>query len=70
MAALRPFGVRRQRGAESDGEAKDLTAQTFLDLKRLAGRGEEAAAAVFEKHLASQLQEAARRVKELRDDEL
>lgn len=44
--------------------------QTYLDLKRLAGRGEEAATAVYEKHLAHQLQEAARRVKELQHEEL
>jgi len=44
--------------------------QTFLDLKQIAGRGEEAAAAVYEKHLGDQLQEAAERVRELRHGEL
>ena len=44
--------------------------QTFLDVKRLAGRGEEAAVAIYEKHLGRQLQEAAQRVKELQHEEL
>jgi hypothetical protein len=44
--------------------------QTFLDLKRTAGRGEEAAAAVYERQLVGQLQEAARRVEEMRPDAL
>ena len=44
--------------------------QTYLDLQRLTGRGEEAATAIYDKHLGPQLQEAAQRVKELRHYEL
>jgi hypothetical protein len=44
--------------------------QTYLDLKQSAGRGEEAAAAIYEKHLGAQLEEAAQRVKESEHEEL
>lgn len=44
--------------------------QTYLDLKQLAGRGEEAATAVYKKHLADPLHHAARRAEELRHDAL
>ncbi len=40
--------------------------QTFLDLKKLAGRGEEAAAAVYEKLLTGPLHDAAKRWQEAR----
>ncbi len=42
--------------------------QAYLDLKQLAGRGEEAATAVYRKHLANPLHHAARRAEELRND--
>jgi hypothetical protein len=44
--------------------------QTYLDLKRLAGRGEEAAAAVYERLLAGPLRAAADRNKEICSDGL
>ena len=65
----RPFDPSALVGSrpESPSEAPVTSAiQTFLDLKRMAGRGEEAAAAVYERRLASQLQEAAQRGEEMR----
>jgi hypothetical protein len=44
--------------------------QTYLDLKKLAGRGEEAAAAVYEKLLAGPLHDAAKRWQEAGHDQL
>jgi hypothetical protein len=44
--------------------------QTYLDLKQLAGRGEEAAKAVYTKYLADPLHHAARRAEELRHEAL
>jgi hypothetical protein len=38
--------------------------QTFLDLKQVAGRGEDAAVAVYEKYLRRQLEQAAKRAEE------
>jgi len=69
----RPFdrSVFADSGPPSQAEEPRTSAlQTYLDLKRLAGRGEEAAMAVYEKHLARQLQESARRVKELQHETL
>jgi hypothetical protein len=40
--------------------------QTYLDLKRLGGRGEEAAAAVYEKLIAGPLKEAAQQIEKMR----
>jgi hypothetical protein len=37
--------------------------QSYLDLKRMAGRGEEAATAIYDKHLRNELQSAANRGK-------
>ncbi len=44
--------------------------QTFLDLKKLAGRGEEAAVAVYEKLLAGPLHDATKRWQEAGHDQL
>jgi hypothetical protein len=73
LVLWRPF----DRSVFADSQPSDQTAQprtspvqTFLDLKRLAGRGEEAAAALFEKHLARPMQAAARRAGEMCDDEI
>jgi hypothetical protein len=41
--------------------------QTYLDLKHLGGRGEDAANAIFEKHLGSGFQAAIERQRELQD---
>jgi hypothetical protein len=40
--------------------------QAYLDLKRLGGRGEEAAAAVYERLIAQPLKEAAQQIEEMR----
>lgn len=40
--------------------------QTYLDLKRLGGRGEEAATAVYERLIAQPLKEAAQQIEEMR----
>ena len=69
----RPFDSSVFANSESPNRAeKPFTSalQTYLDLRRLAGRGEEAAAAIYEKHLGPKLQEAAQRVEELRHAEL
>jgi len=44
--------------------------QVYLDLTRQAGRGEEAAAAIYAKHLEPELTSAAEQVEETRDAEL
>jgi hypothetical protein len=65
----RPFDPSVLAGSSSeDASALKVTSavQTFLDLKKLAGRGEEAAAAVYEKLLAGPLRAAAERNKEIR----
>ena len=65
----RPFDPSVLASSSSeDGSALKVTSaiQTFLDLKKLAGRGEEAAAAVYEKLLASPLRNAAQRSQEAR----
>jgi hypothetical protein len=50
--------------------SKDLPAtsaiQTYLDLKRLGGRGEDAATAVYERLIAQPLKEAAQQIEEMR----
>ena len=69
----RPF----DRSVLAGSRGKDATAlpvtsaiQTYLDLKRLAGRGEEAAAAVFERLLAGPLRAAADQNREMSHDGL
>jgi hypothetical protein len=58
-------------GAKNDtGEPVTSAIQTYLDLKRMAGRGEEAAAAVYERQLVRGLREAAERVKEMQHADL
>jgi len=67
----RPFDRSVFADSESTGPAEPpMTSalQTYLDLKRLAGRGEEAAAAIYEKHLGPPLHEAAQRVRELQHE--
>ena len=69
----RPFDPSVLAGSSSeDASALKVTSaiQTFLDLKKLAGRGEEAAAAVFERLLAGPLRDAADQNKEMRHDGL
>ena len=59
----RPFDQSVLAGCRSeDASALKVTSaiQTFLDLKKLSGRGEEAAAAVYEKLLAGPLRDAER----------
>ncbi len=65
----RPFDPSVLAGSSSeDGSALKVTSaiQTFLDLKKLAGRGEEAAAAVYDRLLAGPLRDAAQRSQEAR----
>ena len=69
----RPFDPSVFADSEPRGRAKarvTSAVQTFLDLKQLAGRGEEAAAAIYEKHLGHELQQAAEQVRGLRHDEV
>ena len=64
----RPFDPSALAGSRTEnGTDAPVTSaiQTFLDLKRMAGRGEEAAAAVYERQLVGELRRAAERVKEL-----
>jgi hypothetical protein len=42
--------------------------QTYLDLKRMGGRGEEAATALYERVLAQPLKQAAQRIEEMRHE--
>jgi hypothetical protein len=44
--------------------------QTYLDLRRLGGRGEEAAAAVYERLIAKPLKEAAQQIEEMQHERL
>ena len=44
--------------------------QTYLDLTKLPGRGEEATRAIYAKHLESQLSEATEPVEETHNAEL
>ena len=63
----RPFDSSVLAGSHSlDSTALMVTSaiQTYLDLKKVAGRGEEAAAAVYEKLLAGPLQNAAKQWQE------
>jgi hypothetical protein len=65
----RPFDPSALAGRRTEnGTDAPVTSaiQTFLDLKRMAGRGEEAAAAVYERQLVGELRRAAERIKELR----
>jgi hypothetical protein len=69
----RPFDrsvLAGRRTASDTGAPVTSAIQTFLDLKQMAGRGEEAAAAVYERQLVRELREAAERVQEMRHDEL
>ena len=68
----RPFDQSVLAGSRSEGApGLQVTSaiQTFLDLKKLAGRGEEAAAAVYERLLAGPLRDAAKRWEEARHDQ-
>jgi len=67
----RPFDRSVLAGSRSeDSKAPPVTSaiQTFLDLKKLAGRGEEAATAVFERLLAGPLRDAAQHLQEAPHD--
>lgn len=69
----RPFDPSALSGSrtESGTDAPITSAiQTFLDLSRMAGRGAEAAAAVYERQLVAELRRAAERVPELRHAEV
>ncbi len=69
----RPFdlSVMADSQAEQQAETPITSAiQTYLDLRRLAGRGEEAATAVYERLLVGPLREAAQRIEEIRCNEL
>ncbi len=64
----RPFDPSVLAGSNSeDVSALKVTSaiQTYLDLKKLAGRGEEAAAAVYDRLLAGPLRDAAQRWQEV-----
>ncbi len=69
----RPFDpsalVGNRTTSETDAPVTSAI-QTFLDLKRMAGRGAEAAAAVYERQLVGELRHAAERIKELRHDDV
>ncbi len=69
----RPFDLSVLAGSHlgsTTGLKVTSAVQAFLDLKKLAGRGEEAAAAVYERLLAGPLRAAADRNKEIRHDGL
>ena len=69
----RPFDRSVLAGSDPEnrsGPPITSAIQTFLDLKRLAGRGEEAAAAVHERLLARPLREAAQRVEAMGHEQL
>jgi hypothetical protein len=56
---------------ESEGELPVTSAiQTFLDLRRLGGRGEDAAAAVYERLIAQPLKEAVQQIEEMQHGRL
>jgi hypothetical protein len=56
---------------ESEAESPVTSAiQTFLDLRRLGGRGEEAATAVYDRLIVRPLKEAAQQIEEMRHDRL
>jgi hypothetical protein len=44
--------------------------QTYLDLRRMGGRGEEAATAVYERLIAQSLKKAAQQIEEMRHEKL
>ena len=54
-------GKKRKKGLPTTSAI-----QTYLDLKRLGGRGEEAAMAVYERLIALPLKEAAQQIEEMR----
>jgi hypothetical protein len=60
-------------GSHSEGK-DDLPVtsaiQTYLDLKRLGGRGEEAATAIYERLIAKPLKEAAQQIEQMRHADL
>lgn len=67
----RPFDRSVFAGSVESGQpAQPVTSalQTYLDLKRASGRGEEAANAVFEKHLGQEMRAAAKREEERAHD--
>ncbi len=69
----RPFDQSVLAGRHSVGaSALKVTSaiQTFLDLKKLTGRGEEAAAAIYDRLLAGPLRDAAQRWQEAPHDQL
>lgn len=69
----RPFDqavLPRSQSANQAEMPSTSPIQTFLDLKRLSGRGEEAATAIYERHLVRRFQEAAQNAEEMRHAEL
>jgi hypothetical protein len=69
----RPYDPSVLVGSRVEGEAElpaTSAIQTLLDLRRLGGRGEEAAAAVYERLIVQPLKEAAQRIEEMRHDKL
>ena len=69
-AALRPIRPGRQQLEDASALKVTSAIQTFLDLKKLAGRGEEAAAAVYDRLLAGPLRAAADQNKGMRHHRL
>jgi hypothetical protein len=63
----RPFDQSVFAGMDKPPGSAPVTSplQTYLDVKRAAGRGEEAARAIFDKYLRSEFTAAANRAKEL-----
>lgn len=61
-----PSALAGSRAANGTDAPVTSAIQTFLDLKQMAGRGEEAAVAVYQRVLAGELQRAAERVQEMR----
>lgn len=69
----RPFDLSVLANSQTEKRAETPVAsaiQTYLDLRQLAGRGEEAATAVYERLLVGPLREASRQIEEMRRDEL
>lgn len=73
LTLLRPFDRSVFVNARPAGTNKapvTSAIQTYLDLKKMAGRGEEAAAALFDRMLAGPMREAAQRTEGMQHDDV
>ena len=69
----RPYDPSVLAGSHQEIEAElpvTSAIQTFLDLRRLGGRGEDAATAVYERLIVESLKNAAQQIEEIRHDKL